>query len=395
MTSSNVRYHAAVIGAGLVGSATALALARAGLNVALVEPRVATMPSEDWDIRAYAISPDSEALLDSLGAWPGLDASRLQAVYRMDVHGDADGGLLLDAYAAGVPKLATILESSRLRHALWQAVKAHDNIDVMCPAGVTGIVWGSPRSTVVLDTGLRLDVELVVGADGANSMIRQRAGIKAKARPYGQSGVVANFATEKNHRGTAFQWFRPFRPGCGDIVAYLPLPGNRMSLVWSTAEEHAQSLLALDEQAFCSQVEQAGGSRLGKLSLLTQPAAFPLRLMQTDSPVRAGCALVGDAAHGVHPLAGQGVNLGFGDVAALAEVIALRGKSGCGDPALLERYARRRAAAVSRMQFVTDSLWRLFGSDAKLAGLARNLGMSLLNKLGPAKSALIHEAFFN
>jgi 2-octaprenyl-6-methoxyphenol hydroxylase len=235
----------------------------------------------------------------------------------------------------------------------------------------------------------------MVGADGANSTIRQRAGITAKATPYNQSGVVANFEVEKPHRGTAFQWFRPFQPGCGDIVAYLPLPGNRMSLVWSTATEHAQALLALGEQEFCAQVEQAGESRLGRLALITRPAAFPLRLMQTDSPVRAGCALVGDAAHGVHPLAGQGVNLGFGDVAALAEVMVQRGRAGCSDLALLERYARRRAGPVARMQFVTDSLWRLFGRDEKLAGIARNAGMSLLNKLGPAKAALIREAFFN
>jgi 2-octaprenyl-6-methoxyphenol hydroxylase len=168
-----------------------------------------------------------------------------------------------------------------------------------------------------------------------------------------------------------------------------------MSLVWSTATEHAEELLALGEEDFCAEVAQAGESRLGRLRLLTRPAAFPLRLAQLDSPVRPGCALVGDAAHGVHPLAGQGVNLGFGDVAALADVIARRGRARCGDAALLARYARQRAEPVSRMQFVTDSLWRLFGRDERLAALARNSGMSLLNKLGPAKSALIHEAFFN
>ncbi len=435
MTAVNARYHAAVIGAGLVGSATALALARAGLNVALVEPREAAVPNaaspphpnplpgsatltptlsqrergqtlgtnrlngeganvmpkpDQWDTRVYAISPGSEVLLDSLGAWSRLDALRVQAVYRMDVRGDADGELLLDAYAAGVPRLATILESSRLQHALWQAVKTHDNIDVVCPANVIDVAWASPRSTVTLDNGTALAAELVVGADGARSMIRERAGITAKVQPYGQSGVVANFAAEKPHRGTAFQWF-----GNGDIVAWLPLPGNRMSLVWSTATAHAQALLEMDEQEFCARAEEAGASRLGRLNLITKPAAFLLGLMQTDSPVRASCALVGDAAHGVHPLAGQGVNLGFGDVAALAEVLAQRGRAGCGDPVLLARYARRRAEPVSRMQFVTDSLWRLFGRDERLAGIARNAGMSVLNKLGPAKAALVHEAFFN
>jgi 2-octaprenyl-6-methoxyphenol hydroxylase len=389
------RFHAAVVGAGLVGSATALALARAGLNVALVEPREAVTPDETWDVRVYAISPGSEALLDGLGAWQRLDAARVQAVYRMDVHGDAAGALALDAYEGGVPKLASILESARLQHALWQAVGEHGNIEVFCPANVRDVAWGSPYSVIALDNGAELEAELVVGADGARSAIREKAGIQAKLSPYDQSGVVANFATEKPHRGTAFQWFRKYKPGCGDIIAYLPLPGNRMSLVWSTATEHAQALLALSGEDFCAQVKEAGESRLGRLNLITPPAAFPLRLAQLDSPVRAGCVLVGDAAHGVHPLAGQGVNLGFGDVSVLADVLAKRGMARCGDLALLERYSRRRAEPVARMQLVTDTLWRLFGRNERMAAVARNSGMSLLNKLNPVKSALIHEAFFN
>lgn len=392
---SRPRYHAVVIGAGLVGSASALALARAGLNVALVEPREPIDPDQGWDVRVYAISPGSETLLEGLGAWGRLDAARVQTVYRMDVHGDAAGELVLDTYAAGVPRLASILESGRLQHALWQAVQAHGNIEIVCPANVADVAWGIPCSVVTLDNGTALEAELIVGADGAQSMIRQRAGIEVNVSPYDQSGVVANFDAEKPHRGTAFQWFRQYKAGCGDILAYLPLPGNRMSLVWSTATEHAQQLLALSEQDFCAQVEQAGESRLGRLRLITQPAAFPLRLAQLDSPVRPGCALVGDAAHGVHPLAGQGVNLGFGDVAALAEVLVHRGRANCGDALLLERYARRRAEPVSRMQFVTDTLWRLFGREERLAATVRNSGMSLLNKAGPAKAALIHEAFFN
>ncbi len=389
------RFHALIVGAGLVGSATALALARAGLNVALIEPREGAAPGEPWDIRVYAISPGSEALLENLGAWNRLEAARVQAVYRMDVHGDAEGELVLDAYEAGVPKLASILESARLQDALLKSVAAQDNIEVFCPASVSDIAWGGPCSVVTLDNGVELEAELVVGADGAQSAIREKAGIQTKVSPYHQSGVVANFETEKSHRGTAFQWFRQDKAGSDDIIAYLPLPGNRMSLVWSTATAHAQFLLELDKRDFCKQVMQAGESRLGELTLITPPAAFPLRLAQLHSPVRTGCALVGDAAHGVHPLAGQGVNLGFGDVVALAEVLGNRGKARCGDLALLERYARRRTEPVTRMQFVTDTLWRLFGRDERLFKMARNSGMTALNKLGPVKSALIHEAFFN
>jgi len=399
----NRRYHVTVIGAGLVGAAAALALARSGMNVALVEPHELVAPaealgSEAWDIRVYAISPGSETLLNALGAWAQLDSNRVQSVFRMDVRGDAGGKLRLDAYEAGTPRLAAILESNRLQYALWQSLKAQDNIDVFCPANVTDVIWGAAYSTVVLDNGRNIESELVVGADGAQSRTRERAGISTRISPYEQSGVVANFATEKPHGGTAFQWFRSeggIEKSAGDIVAYLPLPGNRMSLVWSTATQHAQSLLALTPQEFCARVEAVGASRLGKLSLLTKPAAFPLRLMQPSSVVRPGCVLVGDAAHGVHPLAGQGVNLGFGDVAALAQVLSQRGRALCGDADLLERYARRRAEPVARLQFVTDSLWRLFDLEYPLASMLRNTGMSALNILGPVKSALVHEALFS
>lgn len=386
----NERFHVAVIGAGLVGASTALALARTGLNVALVEPRTLELPVEDWDTRIYAISPGSEAFLDRIGAWKNLDASRVQTVFRMDVHGDREGGMVMDAYEAGVPKLASILESGRLQQALWQAVKASHGVRVFCPAEVAGVEWGERYSTLTLNDGWTIEAELIVGAEGRSSQIRQLAGIESRTEPYGQSGVVANFSAQIPHRGTAFQWFRN-----GDVIAYLPLPGNRMSLVWSTSTEHAQELVKLPADAFCEQVMQAGLQRLGELELLTPAAAFPLSLMQVAMPVRSGCALVGDAAHGVHPLAGQGVNLGFGDAECLAEVLSGRGGASCGDLALLQRHARRRAEPVARMQAVTDGLLRLFRMNHELPASARNLGMNVLDRIGPMKSALIHEAFFN
>jgi 2-octaprenyl-6-methoxyphenol hydroxylase len=406
------RFHVAVIGAGLVGASTALALERAGLNVALVEPRAPETSGETWDTRdkiddarwdtraktddarwdtrIYAISPGSEAFLDRIGAWKNLDTSRMQTVFRMDVHGDREGGMVMDAYEAGVPKLASILESGRLQQALWQAVKDTDAITVFCPAEVASVQWGDHHSTLTLNDARTIEAELIVGAEGRSSPIRTMAGIESRTEPYGQSGVVANFAVELPHRGTAFQWFRD-----GDVIAYLPLPGNRMSLVWSTSTEHAKELVNLPAEALCEQVMEAGQRRLGKLELLTPAAAFPLSLMQVAMPVRSGCALVGDAAHGVHPLAGQGVNLGFGDAECLAEVLSGRGGASCGDLALLQRHARRRAEPVARMQAVTDGLLRLFRMNHELPASARNLGMNGLNRIGPMKSALIHEAFFN
>lgn len=372
----------AVIGGGLVGAAAALALQRLGLSVKLIERHPAAVPSEVWDSRIYAISPASEALLRELGAWQRLDAARLQAIERMDVAGDAGGRLRFDAYAAGVARLATILESNRLQYALWQAIAERDESAIECPAEVKAIEWGATFSTLHLADGATLKAELVVGADGARSRVREMAGIGHSVSPYGQAGVVANFVCEKPHRGTAFQWFRN-----GDVIAYLPLPNRGMSLVWSTHD--AQSLMELDPQAFAGAVEAAGEARLGRLESLTPPAAFPLSLVRVEKTVATGLALVGDAAHGIHPLAGQGVNLGFGDVAALAEVLSKRGLGRCGDAALLGRYARQRAYPVAEMQFAMHGLFQVFNTGA---AWPRNTGMKMLDRFGFIKSALVREA---
>ena len=395
----------AVIGGGLVGAATALALLQQGLRVVLIEHHPAPTPTATWDPRIYAISPASEDLLRDLNVWQRMEATRLQAVYRMDVYGDANGHLRFDAYESGLGRLATILESSRLQHALWQAIRELDPDALHCPAELQSIEWDTPVSTLHFSDGNRLRAELVVAADGVHSRVRELAGLTHQIHPYPQQGLVANFACELPHRGTAFQWFTPARQQ-GDIVTYLPLAmqsplpedvtkvnrstesGNCMSLVWSTAD--AASLLALDPDAFTQQVELAGHTRLGKLRLLTQPLAFPLQLTRVEQIYKPGLVLVGDAAHGVHPLAGQGVNLGFADAVALRSVLRKRGSARCGDERLLARYARQRALPVAQMQGVLHGLYHLFSLNG--AGWPRNTGMNILNHLGFAKSALVREA---
>jgi 2-octaprenyl-6-methoxyphenol hydroxylase len=229
---------------------------------------------------------------------------------------------------------------------------------------------------------------LLVGADGAASRIREWAGLGSTLTPYGQSGVVANFECERPHRGTAFQWFFD-----RDILAWLPLGGkngNQMSMVWSTPTAQADELVALDADELAERVWAAGHDRLGALRLLTPAAAFPLRLNRVESVVAPGVALIGDAAHGVHPLSGQGVNLGFGDAEALVDVLARHRKSHCGHLAVLQRYARARAEPVQRMQALTHGLHHLFASEQ--AGWLRNTGMAWLNRLPPLKAALVREA---
>jgi 2-octaprenyl-6-methoxyphenol hydroxylase len=379
------RCQVVVVGAGLVGAAAALALGRQGIRVALVERQPPAVPDETLDTRIYAISPASQRFLEGIGAWQRLDAGRIQPVFRMDVAGDTSGAVRLDAYEAGVSHLATILESGRLQHALWQAIEADGSVARYCPASIAALEHGERFTQIKLDDGTVLETELVVGADGAGSRIREWAGLASTLTPYGQSGVVANFECERPHRGTAFQWFFD-----SDILAWLPLPGNHLSMVWSTRTTHADELLALDAAALAAKVQTAGHDRLGTLKLLTPAAAFPLRLIRVESAVAPGVALIGDAAHGVHPLAGQGVNLGFGDAEALVGVLAQHRRTLLGDMRVLQTYARQRAEPVQRMQALTHGLHHLF-SDSRAAWL-RNAGMTIVDQLPPLKAALVREA---
>lgn len=397
------RYQVVVVGAGLVGAATALALGRQGLRVALVERQLPPVPDVVWDTRIYAISPAHQRFLESLGAWQRMDEGRVQPVYRMDVAGDAGGMIRLDAYQAGASHLAAIIESGRLQHALWQAIEADGSVACHCPATIGCIDRSGAVSRIELAGDLTLEADLLVGADGAASRVRDWAGLASTLTPYGQSGVVANFECATPHHGTAFQWFSG-----GDILAWLPLAGpatpdetrpatnpgssttgNCMSMVWSTRTADADALVALDADALAEKVRTAGQDRLGALRVLTPAAAFPLRLIRVETPVAPGVALVGDAAHGVHPLAGQGVNLGFGDAAVLADVLAQH-RCTPGDLRVLQRYARRRAGPVQRMQALTHGLHHLFAAEH--AGWLRNAGMSLVDRLPPLKAALVREA---
>ncbi|MBN8770975.1 MAG: UbiH/UbiF family hydroxylase [Thiobacillus sp.] len=383
---SGERYQVVIVGAGLVGTAAALALGRQGVRVALVERQPSLTPTDTWDTRIYAISPAPQRFLERIGAWQRLDADRIQPVYRMDVTGDARGTIRLDAYESGVSHLATILESGRLQHALWQAIEADGNVALHCPAAIESLDRDGASTRLTLADGTTLEADLVVGADGAASRIREWAGLTSTLTPYGQSGVVANFECERPHRGTAFQWFFD-----SDILAWLPLGGNRMSMVWSTRTAHADELLALDGVALADKVRAAGRDRLGELRLLTPAAAFPLRLIRVDAVVAPGVALIGDAAHGVHPLAGQGVNLGFGDAEILVDVLARRpARSYCGDVRVLQRYARERAEPVRRMQALTHGMHHLF-ADTR-AGWLRNAGMRIVDHLPPMKVVLVREA---
>jgi len=379
-----------IIGGGLVGLSLARSLAGSGLALALIEPRPSALPPTgvNWESRVYALSPGSAAFLQSCGAWQRLPPERIARVERMRVFGDDPGARIeFSAYDAGLRELAFIIENNRLHHALREAVREQE-LRMHCPAGWSTLEFHESHAAIGLEDGTALTARLVVGADGAESRVRKHAGIAVRAADYRQLGVVANFSCEKSHDDTAFQWF--MRDG---VLALLPLPGRRASMVWSIAEERGRRLLALPEPALADEVEAASGGVLGALQVITSARGFPLKLQRVTHFTRPRLALVGDAAHNVHPLAGQGVNLGFRDARALSKVLGERGPQGdCGDYALLRRYERARREDVLAMQAATDGLQKLFNNDAVLLSRVRNLGLTLVDRLPWLKSFLVHQA---
>ena len=321
-----------IVGAGLVGASFAMALRGAGLKLALVETQAPAAAADSWDSRVYALSPGSAAFLDSLGVWKRLDRERVCAVHEMLVRGDrADALLQFSAYESGVSELAWIVESRRLQAVLWQALEHQHNLELICPDRCESLQLRDEAAELTLAGGRTLRARLVVAADGMHSWARRAAGIAVEEKAYGQMGVVANFACAGAHHNTAYQWFRE-----DGVLAYLPLPGQRMSIVWSTPDARAAELVSLPADTLCARVAEAGKEVLGKLDLLSAPMQYPLARLHATRLAAPRIALIGDAGHVVHPLAGQGVNLGFGDAAVLARVLLQRG---------LQRGGRWHAAA--------------------------------------------------
>lgn len=376
-----------VVGGGLAGASLAVALRKAALKVALVEGVEPRRP-DGWDARIYAISPANRRFLEEMGVWGRLDRSRMTPVSEMRIQGDSGGALAFSAYDTGLGELAWIAESSLLQVELWETLRRQHNLTLLCPATPCGLQIDRDSAHLTLSDGRRLRSRLVVAADGANSWVRTQVGIDAHITPYREKGVVANFCCDRPHRDIAYQWFR------GDgVLAWLPLPGRRISIVWSAPDDIADRLMALDQDAFCTKVADAGASVLGKLRLETPPAAFPLRLLRVSEVVRPRLALIGDAAHAIHPLSGHGINLGFQDAKVLSECLgALPAWRDPGEFSVLRNYARARAEEPLLVQYTTHALNRLFKLDNPFVSALRNAGMNLTGRLPVLKSALVRYA---
>ncbi len=396
--ATHVQSDVCIVGNGAIGKVTALGFAQAGFSVTLLSPS-ASIPRDaaaltcGWDARVYALNHVAHRLLSSLKVWDALDASRVAPVDGMAVQGDDEqhpGLLGFDAYGARVGALAWIVEDRNLNFALDSALRFAPKV-----RSVTGraskLQANSDGATVQLENGATLAASLVVGADGAQSWVRSQCDIGIDYRSYGQRGVVSNFECDKPHHGVAHQWFT----AAEGIVALLPLPGQRVSLVWSAPEALAQTLMRETPAQLAARLSVFCEEKLGQLRPV-QPEeikAFPLNLIRPHALIAPRVALVGDAAHVVHPLAGHGMNLGFADVAELLQTVAAReAHRDCGDARVLARYARARKEDVLLMQLATDGLARLFGTDFEPVRLLRNAGLNLLNQFPVLKRHLISHA---
>ncbi|HEV2332502.1 MAG TPA: UbiH/UbiF/VisC/COQ6 family ubiquinone biosynthesis hydroxylase [Gammaproteobacteria bacterium] len=391
MGNSN-NFDVVIVGGGVVGAALACALKDSSLSIALLDtqPAAAFDPKAEVDLRVFALSRASRRILESVGAWEAIAAARVSPYREMHVwDARGEGSIHFDSAELGEPELGYIVENRLLQHALWAELEDRPQVTLLAPAQPEALSITDEAVTLGVSGGRRLKARLVVAADGAGSKTRAMAGIETEDAPYGQRAVVAHVQTELPHRETAWQRFLPTGP-----LAFLPLKDGRVSIVWSADEAEAERILALDDAAFCAALTEASAARLGEVHGTTQRVAFPLQRLHAREYVRPRFALAGDAAHALHPLAGQGVNLGLLDAAALAEVISAAARRGrdIGDMGVLRRYERWRKGDNLSMIFALDGFKRLFSNGNAPLTRLRNAGLRAVDGFTPLKHAFMRRA---
>ncbi|MCL4128785.1 UNVERIFIED_CONTAM: hypothetical protein GTU68_023515 [Idotea baltica] len=382
----------AIIGGGMVGLTVAAALEKSGLRVAVIESKLPSTELDDLpDIRVSAISRASENILEYVGAWQGI-ASRRSASYTSMKVWEQDSFAHIDFEAEQIAQsnLGHIVENRVIQLSLLEKIEKQDNVTLFAPERCSKILFGESEAWINLESGKAITAKLVVGADGANSWLRQQLDIPLTHWDYGHSALVANIRTVEPHNKTARQIFRPEGP-----LAFLPLgESNLSSIVWSLDPLHAENLVSMPEEEFNKQLTAGFDNQLGLCQVEGERQAFPLKMRYAKDFVKDRVVLVGDAAHTIHPLAGQGVNLGLADAAALAETIMelhLEGKD-IGLKANLRPFERWRKSEAAQMIASMQGFKELFSGDNPIKKMVRGLGMSLANELTPVKDECLKRA---
>ena len=392
MTTLDRDFDIIIVGAGMVGAALASALGQQGWRVALVDRAAPQMawPEQGYDPRVSAITHASQHLFASLGAWSLMQQQRISAYREMHVWDASGNGVIhFDAAELGEADLGHIIENRVIIKALHQTLEACSSVETVWPVQAVSLVNDTHEVRLLLQDGQTLHAPLIVGADGSRSWLRQQAGISVKGWDYDHTAVVTTVKPQHFHQETAWQRFLTSGP-----VAFLPLGDGMCSIVWSTSAPHARQLVEMDDGRFAVELQAAIDNRLGKIEAVDSRQAFPLRFFETEHYVQPRVALVGDAAHSIHPLAGQGVNLGLSDVAALVSVLGdtREAKKDPGSSIPLRRYERWRRADNRGMLLAMDGFKRLFSNPTPLVRWARNTGLNLTDRMPIIKNLLMQRA---
>jgi ubiquinone biosynthesis UbiH/UbiF/VisC/COQ6 family hydroxylase len=377
-----------VVGAGLVGLAAAIAFAKQNKKVVLIcANNPVAEKHQAWDARIYALTPSTETWLKTLDVWQHVDSSRVNPIHAMHLWDESGEKLVLRDDDANLQKLGVIVENRNLMHTLWEQVNAL-SVTVIKDAKCKFLKNTQQHITLILEDETKISAKLLVAADGVHSWVRSQMNIGVKQKSFNQTAIVANFLAEKNHQNIARQWFAPH-----ETLALLPLVGKNVSLVWSVLTERADELLKLSNVELAEKVELQSKHELGDLKQFGKTVSFSLNQQTANALIAARVVLVGDAAHQIHPMAGQGVNLGFRDVMQLTVLATkLHDMQDIGDSGFLRQYERSRKADIATMNTLTSGLDYLFASDSGMMMKVRNWGLQQLNHQTTIKKLLIHQA---